>query len=227
MKRKPEPELMNDAEQVAAYGGADFEAPHSHFINLLLGHLPEGEDITRALDLGCGAGDITFRVAASCPDAVVDAVDGSAEMLRFAEGLLLQKPALSGRVKFTHSMIADFKPGGKYELVVSNSLLHHLPEPGVFWDAVKRFSSPGTFLFVMDLHRPESEKEAKRLTALYVSSEPEILQRDFYNSLLAAFEEGEVRAQLAASGLTHLKTERVGDRHLIVYGVPLWDQSPA
>jgi len=111
--------------------------------------------------------------------------------------------------------------------VVSNSLLHHLPEPGVFWESVKRLSSRGTFLFMMDLLRPESVEGAKRLTALYASSEPEILQRDFYNSLLAGFEEGEVRAQLAASGLAHLNMERVSDRHLIVYGVPLWAQSPA
>lgn len=227
MKRKPEPELMNDAEQVAAYGSADFEAPHSHFINLLMGYLPKGKAVTRALDLGCGAGDITFRVAASFPDAVVDAVDGSAEMLKFADGLLKRKPGLSGRVKFIQSMIADFEPEARYGLIASNSLLHHLPEPGVFWDAVKRLSAPGTFLFVMDLLRPESEKEAKRLTALYVSSEPEILQRDFYNSLLAAFEEGEVRAQLDAAGLAHLKTERVSDRHLIVYGFPPGNQSPA
>lgn len=227
MKRKPEPELMTEAEQVAAYGSADFEAPHSHFINLLLGHLPEGKAVTRALDLGCGAGDITFRVAASFPDVVVDAVDGSPEMLRFAEGLLLQKPALAGRVKFIQSMIADFESVARYGLIASNSLLHHLPDPAAFWESVKRLSSPGTFLFVMDLHRPESEEEANRLTALYASSEPEILQRDFYNSLLAAFEEGEVRAQLTASGLAHLKTERISDRHLIVYGVSLRDQSPA
>lgn len=221
MRRRPEPELMTEAEQVAAYGNADFEAPHSHFINLLLERLPKGKDVERALDLGCGAGDIAFRVAASFPGAEVDAVDGSAEMLKFAAGLLEQKPALSGRVKFIRSMVGDFEPEGDYELVVSNSLLHHLPEPSVFWDAVKRLSSPGSFVFVMDLLRPESEEEAKRLTALYASSEPGVLQRDFYNSLLAAFEEDEVRAQLAASGLAHLETERISDRHLIAYGVPL------
>lgn len=221
MKRRPEPELMTEAEQVAAYGSADFEEPHSHFINLLLEHLPKGKDVMRALDLGCGAGDIAFRVAAAFPNAVVDAVDGSEEMLKFAAGLLKRKPALSGRVKFIRSMVGDFESDGEYPLVISNSLLHHLPDPAVFWDAVKRLSSPGTFLFVMDLLRPESGEEAKRLTALYASSEPEILQRDFYNSLLAAFEIGEVRAQLAASGLAHLKTERVSDRHLIVYGAPV------
>lgn len=220
MRRRPEPELMTEAEQVAAYGSADFEAPHSHFINLLLERLPEVKDVRSVLDLGCGAGDIAFRVAAAIPEAVVDAVDGSAEMLKFAAGLLERKPALSGRVKFVRSMVGDFESGGEYDLIVSNSLLHHLPDPAVFWDAVKRLSSPGTFLFVMDLLRPESEEEAKRLTALYASSEPEVLQRDFYNSLLAAFDASEVRAQLAAAGLTHLKSERVSDRHLITYGVP-------
>jgi len=221
MKRRPEPELMTEAEQVAAYGNADFEEPHSHFVNLLLEYMPRGKDVVRALDLGCGAGDITFRIAAAFPDAPVDAVDGSAEMLKFASGLLERKPGLSGRVRFIRSMIGDFEPGGEYGLVVSNSLLHHLPDPAVFWDAAKRVSSPGTFLFVMDLHRPGSEDEARRLTELYASTEPEVLQRDFYNSLLAAFDAGEVRAQLESSGLSHLQTELVSDRHFIVYGIPL------
>jgi trans-aconitate methyltransferase len=227
MKRRPEPELMTEAEQVAAYGNADFEEPHSHFVNLLLESMPRGKEVVRALDLGCGAGDITFRLAGAFPDAVVDAVDGSAEMLKFAAGLLERKPGLSGRVRFIRSMIGDFEPGGEYGLIVSNSLLHHLPDPAVLWDAVKRLSSPRTFLFVMDLHRPESERQAKRLTELYASTEPEILRRDFYNSLLAAFDVEEVRAQLASSGLSHLKTEMVSDRHFIVYGSSLADQSPA
>lgn len=227
MKRRPEPELMTGAEQVAAYGNADFEEPHSHFVNLLQEFIPKGKDIVRALDLGCGAGDISFRVAHAFPDVVVDAVDGSEEMLKFASGLLERKPGLSERVRFIRSMIGDFEPGGEYGLIVSNSLLHHLPDPSFLWNAVKRFSSRGTFLFVMDLHRPGSKEEAKKLTALYASTEPEILRRDFYNSLLAAFDVGEVRAQLESSGLSHLKTELVSDRHLIVYGSPLADQSPA
>lgn len=75
--------------------------------------------------------------------------------------------------------------------------------------------------------RPESEREAKRLTDAYASSGPEILQRDFYNSLPAAFDVGEVRARLESHGLSHLRTELVSDRHVIVYGPSLADQSPA
>ncbi len=226
MKRRPEPELMTETEQVSAYGNADFEEPHSHFVNLLLERMPRGVDVTQALDLGCGAGDITFRIAAVFPDALVDAVDGSGEMLKFAAGLLERKPGLSGRVRFVRSMIGNFEPGGEYGLIVSNSLLHHLPDPAIMWESVKRFSSPGTFIFVMDLHRPESEGDAKRLTELYASAEPEILQRDFYNSLLAAFDVGEVKAQLESHGLSHLRTEIVSDRHFIVYGTSQADQSP-
>ena len=50
--------------------------------------------------------------------------------------------------------------------------------------------------------RPESEREAKRLTDAYASAGPEILQRDFYNSLPAAFDAGEVRARLESRTLS-------------------------
>ena len=35
MKRIPEPEFMCDKKQASAYARADFEAPHSNFIDLL------------------------------------------------------------------------------------------------------------------------------------------------------------------------------------------------
>ena len=75
--------------------------------------------------------------------------------------------------------------------------------------------------------QPESEREVKGLTEAYASAGPDILRRDFYNSLLAAFDVGEVRAQLESHGLSHLETEIVSDRHFIVYGLSLTDQSPA
>lgn len=40
----------------------------------------------------------------------------------------------------------------------------------------------------------------------------------FFNSLLAAFRMDEIRAQLAESGLAHLRVEQVSDRHVAVWG---------
>jgi hypothetical protein len=48
--------------------------------------------------------------------------------------------------------------------------------------------------------------------------EPEILQRDFFYSLCAAYTPDEVRAQLASAGLAHFAFESVSDRHWIAYG---------
>ena len=70
----------------------------------------------------------------------------------------------------------------------------------------------------MDLARPESEEEARRLVDVYADGAPEILREDFYNSLLAAYTCTEVAAQLIEAGLDQLKIERASDRHWLVSG---------
>ncbi|MEW6144974.1 MAG: class I SAM-dependent methyltransferase [Thermodesulfobacteriota bacterium] len=218
MKRIPEPELMDDPEQAYAYGRADFEEPHSNFIELLMGFLTDVAQIDTILDMGCGTGDITFRVAIALPGSRIDAIDGSAAMLHYAEEGLKNSPGLEGRVCFILGNIQEFEPGKSYDLIVSNSLLHHLSDPAHFWLAVKRLSSPGTRVFIMDLMRPASVEEARSLVETYSRNEPDILKRDFYNSLLAAFEVGEVELQLEEAGLGGFDVAQASDRHLIVYG---------
>jgi hypothetical protein len=68
------------------------------------------------------------------------------------------------------------------------------------------------------LKRPESITEAGRLRDTYAKDEPEVLRRDFYNSLLAAFEVGEIQAQLQDEGLAGLNVKAVSDRHLVISG---------
>ncbi len=78
--------------------------------------------------------------------------------------------------------------------------------------------APGAAVLVMDLFRPESEADAWRIVEQYSASEPEVLKRDFFNSLCAAFTPDEVREQLAAAGLGALHVQTVSDRHLTVSG---------
>ena len=65
MQRRPEPELMDDEAQALAYARADFAEPHDRFVALLRERV--GAPAGRALDLGCGPGDVTFRVARAFP----------------------------------------------------------------------------------------------------------------------------------------------------------------
>lgn len=219
MKRIREPELMDDEAQARAYAEADFEEPNSHFAALydeFIGRLPEGAAV---LDLGCGPGDITLRIAAAHPQIEIHGLDGSAAMLAFGHAALAQQPELRERVSFIEGLVPDaLLPRARYDAVISNSLLHHLHDPETLWRMIQARARPGAPVLVMDLMRPADEATAQALVAQYAANEPEVLRRDFYNSLLAAFEIDEVRQQLELAGLARLEVKPVSDRHLLVSG---------
>jgi 2-polyprenyl-3-methyl-5-hydroxy-6-metoxy-1,4-benzoquinol methylase len=109
-------------------------------------------------------------------------------------------------------------PAEAYDLVLSNSLLHHLPDPAILWQAVARWARLGAGVFVMDLLRPASPEAARALMEQYAAGEPEVLRHDFHHSLLAAYRPDEVREQLRQAGLEALDLLAVSDRHWIVFG---------
>ena len=51
-----------------------------------------------------------------------------------------------------------------------------------------------------------------------IADEPEVLRRDFFHSLCAAFTLGEIRAQIAKAGLDRLRCEMTSDRHWVAWG---------
>ena len=218
MQRIPEPELMLDEAQVLAYAEADFAAPHDHLIALLRARFPGLRQSGTALDLGCGAGDISRRFARAFPDWTVHGVDGSPAMLEIARKMT-RADGLEHRVTFAKVLLpAPSPPGIDCDLVFSNSLLHHMADPHAFWSTVRDWTGANARVFVMDLLRPASEAMAAELVQQYAGAEPAILQTDFFNSLCAAFEVGEIAAQLARAGLGALQLETVSDRHFIAWG---------
>jgi SAM-dependent methyltransferase len=209
---------MDEPEQARAYAEADFSAANSLFVTLFHRLHPEGFR-GRALDLGCGPGDIPARLARDCPDATLDAVDGAEAMLAIARAATAEDPALASRIRWLRMRIpaAGLAAGG-YDAVVSNSLLHHMADPLDLWRTVRDSARPGAAVLVMDLSRPGDEAELERLLTTYAAGAPELLARDFRASLRAAYRVDEVREQLAAARLTGLEVAMVSDRHLAVSG---------
>ena len=220
MKRVPEPELMEDEEQAIAYAQGNFAEAHQRLVDLIGELLPNRPRQGRAVDLGCGPGDMLCRFARAHPGYQIDAVDGSAAMVRLAREAVAADPQLAGRVHVQVGRIPDVSlPHPTYDLIFSNSLLHHLPDPGVLWKVIQQYCGRQTWIFVSDLRRPASWEAIDRIVQKYAATDPPILQRDFRNSLAAAFTVPEVQAQLEENGLTELTVRPIGDRHLVVYGV--------
>ncbi|MBA1149216.1 class I SAM-dependent methyltransferase [Ectothiorhodospiraceae bacterium WFHF3C12] len=210
---------MTEPEQARAYAEADFEEPNSRFLALFEQCFPGFEGEGYILDVGCGPGDITLRFAERYPGAVVHGVDGAAAMLDLARLEAGRRPALQGHVDFLQATLPDLHlPQARYAAIISNSLLHHLHQPEGLWQCVRQYARPGAPILVMDLFRPNTPDEARELVDHYAASEPEVLRKDFFNSLLAAFEPQEIRRQLQEAGLTQLTVEPCSDRHVLVHG---------
>jgi trans-aconitate methyltransferase len=230
LPRTPEPELMDGAEQVEAYASADFEASDQAMVERLA-HLCGDDPGPQLADLGCGPGNISFRLARRWPAAQVLGLDGAPRMLAIAEQRLAAEPELAGRLHFQETLLplpespplpATFSAGcfrtGCFSAVVSNSLLHHLHDPLGLWQAVAQLGAPGAFVYVQDLRRPASAAAVEELVAAAMADAPEVLRRDYRASLHAAFTPAEVAAQLRQAGLEGLKVAPLGDCYLEVWG---------
>jgi 2-polyprenyl-3-methyl-5-hydroxy-6-metoxy-1,4-benzoquinol methylase len=245
MQRVCEPELMDDAAQALAYAEADFSVSDAAFSARILALWAEKAERERArwrpaapgdrrggsadgpplrvVDLGCGPGNISFLLARACPHATVLGLDGSAPMLAIAAERLRAEPSLAGRLSFragrlplSHDELEAL--GGGFDLLVSNSLLHHLADPQVFWRELGRLAAPGAWLVLRDLRRPASPAAVKELVARHAAAASPQLRHDFEASLHAAFRLEEVRDQLRAAGLEGLRLAEREDRYLDVWG---------
>ncbi|MFB3893952.1 MAG: class I SAM-dependent methyltransferase [Phycisphaerae bacterium] len=227
MKRQAEGEIMDIPAEAEAYAQADFADVNQAFVDRLL-ELAAGMDNIRALDLGTGPADIPVRLlktlrarsgAAGKASWRITAVDGSRPMLEHAAKLVEQ----AGMADDIILRYADAKntglPAKSFDVVFSNSILHHLTETAAFWAEIKRVAKPAAVIFLRDLARPADEQEARRIVDKYAGTASNILWDEYFRSLLAAYTVDEVRRQLAQAGLSpQLSVRMATDRHLDVWG---------
>ena len=111
---------------------------------------------------------------------------------------------------------ADLEP--PFQVLVSNSLLHHLADPQVLWGELARLAAPGAWLVLRDLRRPDSPAAVAELVARHAAAASPQLRNDFEASLRAAFRLEEVGEQLRVRGLRGLRLAEQEDRYLDVWG---------
>jgi 2-polyprenyl-3-methyl-5-hydroxy-6-metoxy-1,4-benzoquinol methylase len=229
MDRICEPELMDGLPQARAYAEADFASSDQALVEGIVALLGQrsgrggSAGRLRLVDLGCGPGNISLRLAEALPSARVLGIDGARPMLELAEQRRLAQadrwPGLEFRLLRLPSVACAEPPlAASFDGLVSNSLLHHLHDPAVLWSSVRQLAAPGALVVVRDLRRPASQEALDGLVERYAAGAPALLRRDYALSLRAAFRREEVSEQLRAAGLDGLTVREQNDRYLEVIG---------
>ena len=229
MERVPEPELMEEKDQVISYDEADFSEGEVNLINQISHYLLR-KDISLGekdliVDLGCGPGNISEKLAIKWPNTEVVGIDGSKEMILRAEhnkNISTNQKKLKN-LSYICSDIRGIKLNNfllkkRISLLVSNSLIHHITKLEDFFNTIRSLSSNNTVNFHKDLKRPLDEKSALELKAKCSTKNNEILTNDYYASLRASYTLKELKNFTLENDLSSLEVFEEGDNYLILYG---------
>jgi ubiquinone/menaquinone biosynthesis C-methylase UbiE len=212
LPRVLEPEAMDTPEEARDYDEMDHAAVNARFVADFLDlHGPcRGGEV---LDVGTGPGRIPIALCRADPAARVLAIDLAGAMLERA-GRNLAAEGLGARVRCFRcdARQAPFADGA-FEAVISNTIIHHIPEPGPVLREMARLVAPGGTLFVRDLARPATHAEVARLVETYAGGEAPPARALFEASLNAALTLDEVRDLLGGLGLPAGGVAMTSDRH--------------
>jgi ubiquinone/menaquinone biosynthesis C-methylase UbiE len=209
-----EPEAMETAEEVRQYDAMDHSAVNDRFVaDFLSSHGPcRGGEI---LDVGTGTARIPIALARADHRARVVALDLSATMLDQA-AVNIAKAGLSPRITCQQGDAKSLREvfgDSVFEGVVSNTIIHHIPDPAPVVEEIARLVVPGGTVMVRDLARPESQEEVARLVATYAGTETPEARALFEASLNAALTLDEARSLIGRLGLPVHDVTMTSDRH--------------
>jgi ubiquinone/menaquinone biosynthesis C-methylase UbiE len=220
LPRTLEPEVMDTSEEASDYDAMDHTGVNTAFADDFAARFPGAQ---RVLDMGTGTARIPILLAARLPRASMVGIDLADTMLAVGRENV-QKAGLEDRIVLeARDCKATGLSDGSFDAVVSNSVIHHIPEPGAALGEMWRLLAPGGILFIRDLKRPVDVAEVEKLTGLYAAIPPglagEALAREtrqqgyFVSSLHAALTVDEVKALLLAAGIHGSEVYVSSDRH--------------
>lgn len=210
LARVLEPEVMDSAEEAQGYDAMDHSQVNRAFVADFLA-LPCGDGTI--LDVGTGTAQIPIELCRNHPTCRVVAVDLAEHMLAlgrlnvaragFAERITLEK------IDAKSLPYAD----GTFAAVMSNSIVHHIPEPLTVLREMVRVVRPGGTLFVRDLLRPVDDAQVRHLVATHAAGADAYQQGLFEASLRAALTLTGMRELVERLGFPPDGVRQTSDRH--------------
>ena len=212
LDRVLEPEAMDTEDEARDYDAMDHAGVNARFVaDFLAAHGPcRGGEV---LDVGTGTALIPIGLARLDARARIVGVDLAGSMLDLAASNV-DRAGLADRIRLR---AADAKaldvPDGRYEAVIANTIVHHIPDPAPALAEMARVVAPGGTVFVRDLARPSSGAEVVALVETHASGETATARALFDASLRAALTLGEARTLVERLGCPAEGVVLTSDRH--------------
>jgi ubiquinone/menaquinone biosynthesis C-methylase UbiE len=208
--RTLEPEVMDSAAEAHDYDAMDHTAVNRVFVDDFLAQWHGDGPV---LDVGTGTAQIPMELARRQPAVRVVGIDLAEHMLAVGRRNV-ERAGLADRVILQRcdAKRMPFAPDG-FAAIMSNSIVHHIPEPERVLAEMVRVGRGGATLFVRDLLRPPDEATLARLVATYAGDANSHQQQMFADSLRAALTLAEIRGLVAAIGYNPARVRQTTDRH--------------
>jgi ubiquinone/menaquinone biosynthesis C-methylase UbiE len=165
------------------------------------------------LDVGTGTAQIPIELCRAVTGFEVVALDAAGHMLSLAQ-VNIDRAGLAARVRTER---ADAKklshPNGSFSAIISNSIVHHIPDPFEAVAEMVRVCTPGGAVFVRDLLRPKNEQTLRHLVDTYAAGANDHQRKLFADSLRAALTLSEMQSLVAQLGFASGTVRQTSDRH--------------
>ncbi len=210
LPRVLESEVMDSPGEAHDYDAMDHATVNRVFVEDLLAFWPGPGTV---LDVGTGTAQIPIELCRQAERIHVTGIDLAKHMLAVGE----QNVARAGHQERIHLQHVDAKgipwPAESFDAVISNSIVHHIPQPVVVLAEMVRVLRPVGVIFVRDLLRPDSDAAVSRLVQLHAAGANQHQQKMFDDSLRAALTLDEVRALVSGLGYDPTHVKQTSDRH--------------
>jgi ubiquinone/menaquinone biosynthesis C-methylase UbiE len=232
LKRTLEPEVMDTDDDAREYNRMDHSEVNVRFVDEYIAFLDsngkhlgpldvneleesqsETNRIADILDPGTGTALIPIELCKRTPEVRLMAIDMAVSMLDLAV-YNLEVAGIRGRVTLAQVDAKDMGyEDSMFDSVMSNSIVHHIPEPQTVLKEIDRVTRAGGVVFVRDLMRPDSAETVDEIVKTYAGQESDYSRRLFKESLHASLSIDEIKAMVADLGYDPGTVTATSDRH--------------
>ena len=207
-----EPEVMDTLEEAFEYDSMDHSQVNEVFCNDFFAarNLTDGAQI---LDVGTGTAQIPIAMCRRNSGLKITAIDLAESMLTLGN-----KNIQTARLEDSITLVqVDSKkmpyPDESFDQVVSNSIIHHIPNPVECFKEMIRVTKKDGLLFIRDLLRPFSLVELQNIVNLHAGDATPKQKQLFTDSLHASLSLAEVREMVKRFGFEAFTVIQSSNRH--------------